>query len=221
MFFLDGKSNIQLGLIAEEETFVARAPIIYDEISVDYKDGSDFIEKKYANVTGSMNVYFTKKKKIDEIMSLLTGTHELVYKDRKTTIRFYDLIEINRFGSIQSATVNFIRSPFWYPKNETCISLKGSGYISNCGNVYSKPKIILEGTGKSVIKINHITFEYDFDEDGKVIIDCEEKTESFNNKSKSKNIKIGFEYPILTSGTNFVEVSEGTTIKIYRKDRWL
>lgn len=145
MFYLDGISNIQLGLIVEEETFLARAPLLYDEINIDGMDGACFNEKKYGNVVRSMNVYFTKEKYIDKILQLLSGTHTLTYKDRKTTIHFYDIIEINRYGSIKTATVNFIRAPFWISKHDNKIS--PTKYIRNDGNVYAKPIIELYGVG--------------------------------------------------------------------------
>lgn len=222
MFCIDGVSNEQIGVVAEEENFISRAPIFFEEIMIEGKDGSDFTEKNYSNVIGSLVLYLIRKENLDTVKSVFSGTKELTYQNRITKIRFYEVNEISRYGTTKALALNFIRDPFWYKSNDTFVKIENE--VINEGSVFSKPLIKLVGTTNSDIDITiaGIRFIYHFDEDNEVIIDCETQEETFDGISKSKNIEIGFEYPILKVGTNEVKINSGDCEMYFkRKDAWL
>lgn len=220
MFFIDGMSSLELGVIAEEEDFEQRAPILYDEQSVEGKDGSIFTAKNFGNVSSSLVLQVIKKNKLDDVYKIFTGKRNISYRGRKTVFYFYDQLETSRFGTIKKVKVPYIREPFWYLQNDSEVLIKDTVY--NGGNVDSAPLIHLVGNGDVDISINDIRFQYTFDDDGYVYIDCEEKKEYTEKGSKSKNLKIGFAYPCLSPGINSVVIHSGLCeIYMCRKERWL
>lgn len=219
MFYIDNKSNEKLMLYASNEDFLSRAPINYEEIQIDGKHGSDFVEKNYMNVVGSTKIY-AQSDNLDELYTLFTGKHKLKVEEKETNIYFYDTLSTSRYGRYNGFSVNYIRDPFWYKANDDYVKCTDS--VTNEGNVVSQPIVKLVGTGKIDVTIGTIRFIYDFGDDTEVIIDCKEQSEMFNGLSRSKNIEIGFEYPSLVPGDNAVMVHSGTVeVYIKRKDAWL
>lgn len=218
MFYIDGISSKQLGIIAEEENFFSRAPVKYDELSISGKDGNDYNELNYGNVTDTMILY-AENNRIDNIKRIFTGPVKIT-KDRRTCIfRFYDTAVIERFGYKKKITLQYIREPFWYSEYDTYNEVKNT--IFNAGNTISFPLIKMIGYGTVQIKINDITFQYSFENGNEVVIDCLYKEESYNGKSKSRFLKIGFEYPFLNPGINKIDIDGDVKVYVCRKDRWL
>lgn len=222
MFKFKDITNKAMSILPIEENFHTRATKRYNEIQVEGRDGSIFEETGYNNVVSSLELQVLDINRRDEILEWLSGSGDLEYNGRIAKIAIYDEVSIVRSESIYMAIVNYIRSPFWYTAKDQYIVAKDN--IHNLGNVYSEPLLLIKGKAgeKADITIGNIRFQYAFDSDEVVEIDCEEKTEYFNGKSKSKNIMIGFQYPKLYPGPNPVVVHSGNVeIKVKRKDRWL
>lgn len=222
MFYLDNISAEDIGVYAEEETFLSRAPINYEEIKIDGKHGSEFVEKGFGNVVGKLRLFVKDQNKLDYAKSMFAGKRELKYNGRISTIRFYDINEVSRLGTIQELNVRFIRDPFWLKSNDQYVECQQN--IVNEGNYDAQPIIKLVGSANNTvdISINGIRFVYKFDSNTEVEIDCKKQEETYNGISKSSNIEIGFKYPFLVPGNNTVTVNSGTA-KIYvkKKDVWL
>lgn len=222
MFKFKGVSNESMRVIPIEENFNIRANRRYNEIQIEGRDGSIFEEIGYDNVVGSLELQILNMKRKDEILEWLSGSGDLEYEGRIAKMTIYESVAIQRSGAIYTANINYIRSPFWDTANDHYI--KAVDVISNYGNIYSQPVICLKGENKSRIDLTlgNVRFQYTFDEDNIVEIDCETKEEYFNGKSKSKNIEIGFQYPKLLPGINRIVIHSGNVeIKVKRKDRWL
>lgn len=222
MFYLDGISAEEIGFMAEEENFLSRASINYEEIKIDGKHGSEFVEKNYENVSNTLRAFVKDKSKLDYVKQMLTGVRILTFQGRKTKIRFYDINEVSRLGTIQELNVKYIRDPFWYKENDEYLACTTS--VTNEGNEIAQPIIKLVGTVNTSVDItvNDVRFIYNFDEDAEVEIDCKKQTELFEGISKSLNIEIGFRYPSLVPGENTITVHSGLAeIYIKQKDVWL
>lgn len=222
MFLLDGISATDIGVMAEEETFLSRAPISYEEIAIDGRHGSNFVEKNYSNVVGSLRLFLVNLEKLDYAKAMFTGKRVLTHEGRTTNIRFYDINEVSRLGRIKVLTVRYIRDPFWYKADDDYVLCQNS--VENEGNVMAYPAIKLVGTANTLvdITIGSVRFTYTFDDDAEVVIDCADQTETYSNLCKSKQINIGFEYPTVSPGTNPISVHSGS-VQIYmkKKDAWL
>lgn len=224
MFKFKGISNNEMKVIVEEEdNLIAKASLKYEQIDVDGMNGSIYNELGYSDVERSLKIYVMDISKIDDILSWLNGEGILEYKNRISKAFFYSTIEPQRSSSIKTIDFSFIRSPFWYDVNDQFVTVSDEN-IYNYGNVYSMPIIKLEkNTSDSVdITVNDVRFIYNFDEDNKVEIDCEEMNATCDGILKNRNLEIDFEFPILKPGNNKILINSGdATIKIKRKDRWL
>lgn len=223
MFKFKGISSTEMQVVVEEEElFIARAPIRYEIIEIEGKDGAIFNELGYSYVERPILVQCLNIDKIDDILSWLTGEGELEYKGRKTIARFYTQLEPQRNACIRIIDTIFIRNPFWYKVNDEYVTVTNS--INNEGNKDSRPIIRLEkGIDTSIdITIGGIRFKYTFDtNDTYVEIDCEEKTVMYEGLNRNRQIEIGYDYPKLEAGENMITVHSGDAIiKIKRKDRW-
>lgn len=96
--------------------------------------------------------------------------------------------------------------------------------IVNEGNIYSRPILRLEKTSYNNVdlEIAGTRFQYDFNNEEYVEIDCEEKTALYEGLNRNRKMTIGYEFPKLVPGSNDIKMYEGDCIlKAKRKDRWL
>ncbi len=223
MFYFRGISNKEMGVIAEEEDFLARAALRTQENVIDGVNGSSFDVLGYSNVSIALKLYILYPDRLDDIFRWLTGDGIFEYNGRITNAHFFDELHPARESSIKTMETTMVRSPFWYDAADSFKKIQ-CGFVTNIGNVTSSPIIkLVGGEGKTVdLTIGDVRFSYKFDSDGYVEIDCYEKTETANGFSKSKQISIDFDYPTLKVGRNDVILHSGKCdVCIKRKDCWL
>lgn len=220
MFEFNGISNEDLKVVPVEENFFSRAGILYEPITIEGKDGTDFYEIGYTNVEKDLELQILDVSNVDSIMQWLNGSGILKFQGRETIARFYGGFDVNRFVSLKKAVVSYIRKPFWTKADDFYVPV--TTIVINEGNIYSKPIIKITGTGTIDITVNGNRFTYIFDTEPYVEIDCEEMTEKYNGLSMSRHISMGLEYPKLKVGANTVTLHSGSaTVEMKRKDRWL
>ena len=223
MFKFKGISSTDMQVIIEEEEhFIARAAKRYETIEIEGRDGAIFNELGYSYVERPIYVQCLNIDKIDDILAWLDGEGEFEYKGRKTIARFYSELDPQRDTIIRIIDTNFIRDPFWTKTEDDFVTATNN--IENTGNIYSRPILRLEKTDYEDvdIEIAGIRFQYTFEDDEYVEIDCEEKTALYEGLNRNRQLTIGYEFPKLSPGNNTVTIKEGgCTIKAKRKDRWL
>ena len=99
MFSFKDKTNIQMGIVLENESIFNTSPEInYLEQSVDGLDGSIFTELNYMDVSVSSNFLLTDSSLIDDIKGWLSGEGKLIYDNKYKTARVYSSIDYQKFG---------------------------------------------------------------------------------------------------------------------------
>lgn len=223
MFKFKGISSEDMQVVVEEEEhFIAKAAQRYEATEIEGRDGAIFDVLGYSYVERPIYVQCLNINKIDDILTWLNGEGEFEYKGRKTTARFYSQLEPQRNACIRIIDTIFIRDPFWYKVNDSFITVTNN--VKNEGNIESRPIVRLErGTSNIVdITINNTRFEYDFNGEVYIEIDCEDKAVLYEELNRFRQIKIGYEFPKLNIGNNAIKINSGDcTIKVKRKDRWL
>ncbi len=216
------KSSDDMGVVVEEENFLSTAPIRYEEIQLEGKNGSLFNQLGKNNYSSSMKIVILNGDNLDKVKGWLYGEGEFIFNHRTTHMYFYDIGEVQRIGHAYALTLNYIRYPVWFPAYDQFKPIDKTVY--NYGNTTSYPIVKLCGKPHSRVELTiaNVRFAYNFDADPEVIIDCLEKSESCKGTSKSKQIEIGFEYPRLQIGENKVIIHSGEVkIFIKRGDFWL
>ena len=223
MWKFNGISDQQMRVVALEEHFKAKAAQRLNEIIVDGKDGADYEELGYANIQRSIFLQMLDPSKLDEVLAWLNGVGDLEFEDKISKARFSFETNPERYVNSYNANVDFIRSPFWNKKTDNFIEIVDK--VFNQGTVYAQPIIRLEKntSNSSEITIGGVRFKYDFPTgEDYVEIDCEKKTEVYEGLTRSRQLQIGFVYPVIPVGISSVLVHLGDSIiKIKRKDRWL
>lgn len=223
MFKFKGKSSREFNIVIEEpENLLKKSLQSYEVISIEGRDDADYIPLGYKSVEVSLKLQLLDPKKLDDVYHWLQGEGLLEYKERVTKARFFSEMDPLRASTIKIIDVSLIRSPFWRPKYDYFV--ESFDNIANLGNVKSKPIIRLSRTNEDVIriKVNDITFKYDFKGEESALIDCEEMSASFDGLSRNKRLEIGFQFPELYPGRNEVKVIDGDAkIEFKRKDVWL
>lgn len=223
MFKFKGISSQEMQVVIEEEEhFIAKAAQRYEVTEIEGRDGAIFDELGYSYIERPILVQCLNTDKIDDILAWLNGEGEFEYKGRITRARFYSQIEPQRSTCIRIIDAMFIRDPFWYKAEDDYEEVSES--VQNVGNIASRPIIkLLKNTNDTAdITINGIRFTYNFIDDDYVEIDCEGKNVEYNGLNRSRQLEIGFEFPKLNVGTNFITINSGDCdILVKRKDRWL
>ena len=101
------------------------------------------------------------------------------------------------------------------------IDYVGTLKVNNTGNYISKPIFEIEGAGNIKFILNgNSVFTYNFDDDGKVVIDSEKEDAYLG--AVLKNRKMNGEFPKLELGENII-TWDGIVknIKVTKKSRWL
>ena len=220
MFVFKGRNSNNMGVYAKEENFLGKASVNYEAIEIDGKDGADLIEYNYQNYGGALSDVVLMKNNRDEVMNWLSGKGKLEYLGKETTIHFLDSYQVKQHNLPTS--IPFIRDPFWYKANDEYVTVTNE--VVNEGTVYAKPLIKLtKGAVDNVeIRINGVQFEYNFNGETDVVIDCVEMNAYHDNLLRNRQLTIGFEFPVLKVGINTVETLSGdATIEMKRKDVWL
>lgn len=223
MFIFNGKKSTDLGVFAREENFLGKAPMSHDSIHIDGRHGDDIIELGLENFTSSLNDVALLGNNQDEVLQWLNGQGLLEYLDKVTTIFFLDGYEVKRDS--KTFSIPFIRSPFWYKKDDEFIEFKNTDkLIINEGSYTSQPLLKLtKNVDETVeIEINDVHFKYSFANDNHVLIDCQEMNATFEGLSRNRQLQIGFEFPSLDPGNNKLKINKGDAkLEIKRKDRWI
>lgn len=221
MFKFKGITNQEMGVFAKEENFLGKAPINYEEIQIDGRDGQDIIPMNYNNFISNLNNVVLMKDNIDEVLGWLNGKGELEYNGRVTNIQFLETYGLNTMK--RPTSISFVRDPFWYKKDDSFVTATSS--ITNDGNVPSKPIIKLtKGTiEKNEFRVNGVQFIYTFPIGEEYVeIDCKEMNAFYDGFYRNNNLEIGFDFPALDIGENTVSRLQGdATISFKRKDVWL
>lgn len=223
MFIFKGISSDDMEVIAEEEdNLLGKASQRYVKTEIEGRNGALFEEQGYTTIDRIINIQIMNLKKLDLIISWLDGVGILEYKNRKTTARFYNEIDLVRAACIKTAEVQLTRNPFWTKVKDDYIKVNNN--IFNEGNIYAEPIIKLEKKeSDSVdISINDVRFTYNFGDDESVEIDCEEKEATYNNLNRNRKLIIDYKFPVCLPGENKVIINSGdANIYVKRKDRWL
>ena len=100
---------------------------------------------------------------VDDVISFFNQSGRVTFSNELDKYYFfaqYDPIDFNRLLRFRTATVNLHVQPFKYSAEEPSIIVRGSAEtiyeesIWNTGNVFSRPKLTIEGNGTITVYLN-------------------------------------------------------------------
>lgn len=156
------KSTLIKGLLISELPPITK-PLQRNKVEeIDGRDG-DFITKLgYAAYDKKMQIGLYGDYNIDDVIQYFDSEGEVVFSnepDKYYRYKILQAIDFERLVRFRTANVVFHVQPFKFSSvsDETIINLSaasGDVYVKNMGNVISKPKIALTGSGAATIRVN-------------------------------------------------------------------
>lgn len=138
-------------------------------------------------------------------------------------------IDFNALLKFKTATVKFHCQPFKF-KNEEAITGTTSLSVTNSGNIYSKPTIMLIGSGTVAISLNGTqVFSVECGENGSWVaisteyLEAIEVTDGFNIQLANRKVTGDYSTFKLPVGTSTITFSGGTVTEtsVNNYSRWL
>lgn len=135
---------------------------------------------------------------------------------------YYDCLSVKINAVTMSSwrvTLKLALYPFRYVKDVSDVTIAGNGNINNTGNVFSEPKIVVEGTGKGTLTVGKQVMELNLS--GKATIECKHGQQCiYDGEGNVKNsIRIRGSFFEIQPGTQGIAVSGGIT-KTIISPRW-
>ncbi|WKF67300.1 hypothetical protein [Streptococcus equi] len=135
---------------------------------------------------------------------------------------YYDCLSVKINAVTMSSwrvTFKLALYPFRYAKGISDVAIAGNGSINNTGNVFSEPKIIVEGDGKGTLTIGKQVMELNLS--GKATIECKHGKQCvYDGEGNVKNsIRTRGSFFEIQPGTQGIAVSGGITRTVI-SPRW-
>lgn len=194
-----------------------------------YNTDTNIVEKCATHDTGSTYVYFgSSKSTLEEFKQEILGT-TVEYELTEEEIETYTPEQQEAYNQIcnlkaYEGETNIYSTNEISPIFKVTYIEETTEKIENEGNIYSRPILRLKKTSYNNvdIEIAGTRFQYNFNDESYIEIDCEEKTALYEGFNRNRQLTIGYEFPKLAPGENDIKMYEGDCIiEVKRKDRWL
>lgn len=222
------KSTLIKGLLISELPPITK-PLQRTQIEeIDGRDGDVVTKLGYAAYDKKMTIGCYGDFNIDDIIQYFDSEGTVVFSnepDKRYFYRILNQIDFERLCRFKTATVTFHVQPFKYSSVSDIMTYDSpSNYISvrNNGNVISRPKITVYGSGSVTLTMHDFTFTIDISTDGYITLDGTTlnayKGDDLKNRSVTGNMKNLW----LAVGDNTITFT-GTITKIIIEDssRWI
>lgn len=243
---INGVSSLTInGLYVKDLPPITKPLMRYTKEEIDGRDGDLITRLGYSAYDKELTIGLAGDYDINEVISFFNPTlEELIFipdVPQYATVTFsnepeffyrceiLEQIDFNALLKFKTATVKFHCQPFKY-KSENIISGTTSLSVTNSGNIYSKPTIMLIGTGTIDISLNNSqVFSVECGENGSWIIIATEYLQAYevgdNFTISLANRKVTGDYSTfkLPVGSNTITFSGGTISEtsIQNYSRWI
>lgn len=214
-------------LVVQELPPITKPPVRYSQTEIDGKDGDVIEILGYKSYDKQISIGLKNLTEIDKIIQWLSGNGEIIFSnelDKFYNAQILEQIDFTRLLRFRIATIKVHIKPYKYSNSEgietTDTTDETSITITNNGNVTSKPKITLTGTGIINITCNNKELKFTFDNNGQATFDSEKEDVSYANNLLNRNM-IG-EFIELLEGNNEITWTETITKwEVQNKSRWI
>ena len=216
-------SNIQ-GLYISLLPNITKPPLRSIIENIDGVDGDVITKLGYDAYDKTLQISLLENCNINDIELYFNSEGVITFSNEPDKYYKYQILEQIDFEQIlkfKTANIIIHCQPFKYKLNESSVTGNDSVSVTNYGNIKSKPLITLKGTANQTVSfyLNETQiFQYTFDSDEEVIIDCEKQDAYYNGNLKNRNM-IG-EFPELNVGSNTITCNNAE-ISILANSRWL
>lgn len=231
---LNGKhSRSILGLLISELPPITKPKMRTQSETVYGRDGDIVTPLGYSAYNKALKIGLTYDYNIDEVIDYFNSEGQVIFSnepDKYYKYAIYDQIDFDKLIRFKTAEVNFHVQPFKFSVSEMVKTYTfsnvttGSLVIRNNGNIYSRPRITVYGTGTVNLTLNGSqALTIDMSNNGLVIIDLTEMNAySSSGTLLNRNVTGDYDKIQLKVGNNTIGFTGSVTkIEIENYSRWL
>ena len=222
-------TNIQ-GLIIQSLPPISK-PMMRTQIEeIDGRDGDIVTPLGYSAYNKELSIGLYGDFDIDEVIEFFNSSGTVIFSNEEDKIYNYqiiDQIDFERLIRFRTATVTMHVQPFKYSAEDNYkkfnITDENSIQIRNAGNIYSKPKITITGSGNISLYLNNVQlFQIQLGNLGKITIDTTQM-EAYNGTTLLNRYVIGnYDNFKLNVGKNIITWTGSISkIEIENFSRWI
>lgn len=219
------------GLLIQELPQPSKPAMRTNIEQIDGRDGDIITPLGYSAYDKELSIGLYGNYDIDQVIKYFTSSGKVIFSNEEDKYYNYDIIEaidFERLIRFKRAIVKFHVQPFKYSVEDNSKSFDIDSSINqikinNAGNIYSKPKLTITGTGNIGIYLNgNQIFAIALADIGQIVIDTN-KMEAYLGSTLLNRIVIGdYNNFKLNAGTNIITWSGSVSkIQIDNFSRWI
>lgn len=232
---INGKSSTGVtGLMVQSLAPITKPKIRTSVEEVDGRDGDIVTTLGYSAYDKEVTIGLYGDYNVDDVISFFDTSGQVIFSnepDKYYNFAIYEQIDLERLIRFKTAKVKFHVQPFKYSEDETTKvyryeagTTSASIKIRNNGNIYSKPKVTITGSGAIYIYLeNTQVLLLNLNEEQTIIIDVSTMN-AYDESGNYLNRLVTGDYDnfILKAGVNNINISgEVTEVKIDNYSRWI
>ena len=222
-------TNIQ-GLLIQSLPPISKPKIRTQVEEIDGRDGDIITPLGYGAYDKQLSIGLYGDFDIDEVIKYFDTKGIVIFSnepDKYYNYQITEQIDFERLIRFRTATVTMHVQPFKYSAEDNSkefnINNETSIQIRNAGNIYSKPKLIITGSGNIGIYLNEVQiFQIELGELGSITIDTD-LMEAYNGTNLLNRLVTGnYDNFKLNVGNNNISWTGSiSTIEIDNYSRWI
>ena len=232
---INGKTSKGItGLMVQNLAPISKPKVRTNIEEIDGRDGDIVTTLGYSAYDKEVTIGLYGDYNVDDVISFFDTSGQVTFSnepDKYYNFAIYEQIDFDKLIRFKTATVKFHVQPFKYSEDETTKSYSyaegttsASIKIRNNGNVYSKPKVTITGSGNIYIYLgNTQVLLLSLDSDQTIIIDVSTMN-AYDESGNYLNRLVTGDYDdfILQAGVNTIDITgEVTEVKIDNYSRWI
>lgn len=221
------------GLIITKLPPITRPPMRTRTETIDGRDGDIVTTLGYSAYDKTIEIGLANEYNEDDIIRYFTQSGRVIFgsePDKYYLFSCYDNINLEKLLRFRTGKINLHCQPFKYSDSEGELFFswnKGrkEAFVRNNGNYFSRPKIIINGYGRTLFGINNNTIlDIDFPSSGaSILIDPVNMEASYTSGGLANRLVKGdYDKIKLEPGENIITLNgSGATFSIREYSRWL
>lgn len=222
---LNGVSSDSISGLMIQRLPNVKKPLIRHKLEeIDGVNGDSVIKLGYSAYDREVLIGLRRSFNEDDVIKFFNTSGKAVFSNEPDKIYDYDILnefELEKLMRFRQAIVTFHVQPFKHKLNETLITGSNSVTVNNSGNIFSKPKVKITGSGNLSLYIDSTQiFQIALGTEGNITLDGE-KMEAYKGATLKNRLVTGdydnFSLPV---GESTISVS-GATLEVSNYIRWV
>ena len=228
-------SNTVTGLLISTLPPISKPRQRTEVDEINGRDGDIVNVLGYSAYDKSFNIALKGQYNVDDVIEYFNSSGKVIFSnepDKYYRYAIYDSIDFAKLIRYKTATVKMHVQPFKYSADEKEKSFtypagttSASISVRNNGNIYSKPKLTITGSGSIYVYLGNMQiFDITLDSNGESIIIDIDKLNAYGVDGNYLNRQVVGDYNnfILQTGVNLINVTGNVSeIAIDNYSRWI